>query len=342
MRSRKKWSTSASSAAVDRLTPTCCTVLTKTQIGKFLPFKNGSTCLQLRVGKNWADEPFVSSAPYPRIAFMKFRTNMVIVAATVLLGALPALGRPGHFEHIRAALISKAALCTSCHVAADSGDLNAYGQQLHDLDSETPLADRIAELEGEPTRATAAGTRPELNGQTDVDADGVANWVEILAKTNPSDGDDTPKEEAVDRIYNVVSCKVCHEAMNLPDKRGLAANPHNEFGGLLFKTFKLEKGEKRPKGADEVHQSAARTPILTRLAKVRKKKPKGSDASFWHQLRLLHAPGDSQDVPTSEELESFQADAKAQRKKATRDPNRGLSTKAHKLDGFLKEAKKLD
>ncbi|MFQ5490654.1 MAG: hypothetical protein ACE5GE_08025 [Phycisphaerae bacterium] len=258
------------------------------------------------------------------------------------MSASAAIAKPRHYEHLRAALLAKAAHCNTCHTGNDGPGLNAYGQALADVGDAQPLADRIAKLEGKPTKDSSDGTRPKLDAQTDVDEDGVANWVEILAGTSPADADSTPDEQAVDRVYATVSCKTCHRALNLDGKRGLEGNPHNELGALLRKTFKLARGKPRPKNKEDRAEAAQQTPILARFMKIRSKKPKGVDASYWQQLRMLHHPTDESDLPDTEELEIFKAQAKAQKRRSTRDPTLGLNCKAHKLDGFLKDAKKLD
>lgn len=270
---------------------------------------------------------------------MKIKSYLSIGVVWLLVSASAAVAVPRHYEHLRAALIGKSARCNTCHTDDDGGGLNAYGQKLTDLGDNQPLADRIAKLEGKPKRD---GKRPKLNDESDVDSDGVANWIEIVTGFSPADPESKPEEEQIDHVYQTISCKVCHESINSNGKKGLAGNPHNALGKLLAKAFKVAKGEPRPKTKEERAQAARQTPILARFTKVRSKKPKGADASYWQQIRLLHRPTDDSDLPDSQELETFKAQAKAQKRRSTRDPAMGLNCKAHKYDGFLVELKKLE
>jgi len=244
-----------------------------------------------------------------------------------------------HFARVRVLLMSKAVRCTSCHADSKGTSLNAYGERLTALSHDDPLADRMAALETESSVKADADPRRQARENRDVDRDGVANWIEILANSNPADAKDTPNAETARRIERVISCKLCHRATNLPGE-GLEANPHNELGALLAKTFVRRRGRRTPKGAEQVRAAAERIPILTRLSMIRKKHPKRSRATYWEKIRLLHAPADPHDTPSRVALRAFRKDAARQRRRKTRDAGRGLTSKAHGPDGFLLDADK--
>lgn len=250
-------------------------------------------------------------------------------------------GKERHFEQLRVVLISRAARCNSCHTSADGQDLNAYGQRLHALSQDDSLADRIASLEAGPRVGDSEAKRVQKQKDQDVDQDGVPNWVEILARTNPADSEDRPKAKKVRRIERIVGCNICHEATNLPGEDGLAANPHNEFGDLLAKTYDLPR-QSKPKTEEALRLAAERTPILKRLVKTKKKRPRKSKATYWQKIRLLHNPNDPEDNPKTKTLKRFKKQAAAQRSKRKRDPTRGLACEAHPSSGFLLDAEALD
>ena len=270
------------------------------------------------------------------------RIQRIALGIGLLVAAGVAPAKPKHFQHVRAALVAKAARCTSCHTEQEGASLNLYGEQLQAIGDDMTLADRIDRLESLPLPRTQPGQPPEFSVKADADQDGVLNWVEILAGTSPADPENKPDAERAAKIATVVSCNICHLQTGIPGKRGLEGNPHNELGRLLLKTFVVPKGDARPRSADDRQLAAMRTPILARLAKIKRKKPKASEAGYWERLRLLHAPTDPADEVSSEALEAFKAQAKTQKKKSTRDPTLGLDCKAHKLDGFLVDIKKLD
>lgn len=270
------------------------------------------------------------------------RKSPVLVVVALAFAVPPRAGaKEKHFEQVRAYLISKAARCTSCHVGAQSGELNAYGQRISALPNDDPLADRIAAIESEPSAAAGDDERREAEKNRDVDGDGVLNWIEVLADTNPADAKDKPAPETALRIETVISCKLCHRATNLPGE-GLAANPHNELGDLLSKTYVKRSRAANPRSPDEARAAAERVPILTRLSMIRKKRPKKSRATYWHKIRLIHGPADSDDNPSREELQSFLKLVKRQKSRGKRDPNLGLDADAHKPDGFFLDAAQLD
>ncbi len=269
------------------------------------------------------------------------KSFVLVVIAFVFAFPSRARAKEKHFEQVRAFLISKTARCTSCHIEAQSGKLNAYGERIAGLPHDDPLADRIAALESEPSGMADEQERRRAEKNRDVDGDGVLNWIEILAETNPADKDDKPAVDRVKHIEAVISCKLCHRATNLPGE-GLAANPHNEFGELLSTTYVKRSGRKNPRGPDAERAAAERTQILTRLSLVRKNRPKKSKATYWQKIRLLHGPADPDDNPSREELRSFKKQIKRQKGRSKRDPNLGLSADAHKPDGFFLDAAKLD
>ncbi len=256
------------------------------------------------------------------------------------LGGAAVCGKERHLEKVRALLIAKAARCTSCHADAAGAALNAYGQRLAERTPSKPLADRIATLESDRGPDPSGTSDAAEDDAEDVDNDGVANWIEILASANPADPTDTPDAATARRIEAVVSCKICHRQVNLPGG-GLKSNPHNVHGALLARTLLRVRGRRAPRGKDAIREAAEAISIVTRLALIRTKKPRGSRATYWEKLRLLHAPADASDKPDPKALAAFRKVVMRQKRKSTRDATLGLDTEAHPLDGFLAPGKDL-
>lgn len=256
-------------------------------------------------------------------------TGMMVIASNTV----PAAAKERHYEQVRVLLISRMASCVSCHTTAAGTKLNLYGERIAAQPKGT-MADRIARLERD-----AKGGRKQNGDETgpsdrDVDNDGVPNWVEILARKSPANAKEKPDAETAERIRSVVSCHICHKATGLTGQ-GLAANPHNELGELLARAAGGAKGAAKPKDDREVRKAAERMTILSRLAQVRTKKPKGSAATYWQRLRMLHAPADAKDKVTAEEMKKLKKENAAIKREKKKTPKRGLDCKAHGLDGFL-------
>ena len=266
------------------------------------------------------------------------------VAATwlvvIILCSGAARGKERHLEQVRALLVSRTARCTSCHTDADGKTLNAYGDRLAESTAGRSLADRIVALDKEPPLNATEATEAKALADQDIDGDGVANWIEIIAETSPADADDKPGPKTAERIEAVVSCKLCHTKTNLPGE-GLEAAPHNLLGKLLARTFVRQKGKRSPRGKEAIREAAERTPILARLAEIRRKRPRGSKATYWERIRLLCPPADLNESPKLKPLTAFRKLAGRQKRKRTRDPNLGLDCKAHQANGFLADAKRL-
>ncbi|HKQ47682.1 MAG TPA: hypothetical protein VJZ71_06415 [Phycisphaerae bacterium] len=257
-----------------------------------------------------------------------------------LVQVMPASAKERHYEQVRVLLISRMASCVSCHTTAAGNKLNTYGERIAAQPKSMPLADRIARLERD-----AKGGRKQNGDETaaddrDVDGDGVPNWVEILARKSPANAKDKPDAETAERIQSVVSCNICHKDGGPGEGRG--RKPHNEFGELLAKTGRGAKGAPKAKDDREARKSAERVSILARLLQVRTKKPKGSAATFWQRLRLLHAPADAIDKVTPEEVKKLKKEIAAIKREKKKTPKRGLDCKAHRNDGFLLDGEGLE
>lgn len=242
--------------------------------------------------------------------------------------------------------MSRAARCATCHVSNDAAawngpGLNLYGQRLGELAPDDALADRMAAMERGPSASDSGDERKRKQQDQDIDGDGVPNWIEVLALANPGDAKDVPKQNRIERVRRVVSCNICHDQTNLPGKQGLDANPHNAFGELLSETT-TEKKAKPDTSVEDRRRMAERIPILTRIASIKRKKPKGSKATYWEKLRLMRLPADKEDNPSPEGLKKFRKRAASQRSARKRDPTRGMVDPAHNNEGFLQDAEKLD
>lgn len=266
----------------------------------------------------------------------------------VVLLSAPAAAKERHLEQLRVLLMVRAAKCVTCHESPDGKKLNLYGQRLAILPIALTWSDRIAALESDKPRDRSKDRvlppgmvdESATNSDQDVDGDGVPNWVEILAGTNPGKKNDFPGKKETSHITEVVSCKICHTATGLPGD-GLKANPHNELGMLLARTIPKRHASK-PNSDAAIHLAAERTSILKRFELIKAKRPKRSRATFWEKIRLIHAPADADDNPKQDELQLFRKTCRAQKRRKTRDVSLGFENSRHKLDGFLLDAKSLD
>lgn len=273
-------------------------------------------------------------------------------------GALPemAQAKERYLEQVRTTLMLRASRCVTCHIKLDPAlwedeGLNYYGQRLKSVEGgSSSLADRMLLLDRLPnddddqnktvSRPPVGEDGEQLGPDLDVDADGVPNWVEILAESNPGDKKDRPSDKRIERVQQVVSCKICHTANHVPGAIGRAANPHNELGELLALTDDPDDIKKRVT-ADERRSAAERVPILKRIAINKRKRPDGDRATYWERLRLMYLPIDKEKETSKKRLMSLRKQIIAQKSKRRRDPSLGVPKEGHEL-GFVEDAKGLD
>jgi len=264
----------------------------------------------------------------------------IAAAAGFGLFATPAWAKEKHLEQVRVLLMAEAAKCTTCHTAVSGKELNLYGKQLADLGRSESMADRMLKLEADPPVEAKGEAKKKALAAHDADGDGVPNWVEILAGTNPGDPNQAPVKQTVDKLEKVVSCTMCHVSVNGPGE-GLAANPHNELGKTLATTVVPKKGEKRPVGTEAIREAAERVPILQRLVKIKNRKPRKGNATYWERLLLRVPPADESVQPDAKELAELKRRQAKEKHKSVKQEDKGLAHKAHPLDGFLLDAKSL-
>lgn len=271
-----------------------------------------------------------------------FRRPFFLSCVVIALAGSIVHAKEKHLEQLRVLLIADAAKCISCHEQPDGKTLNDYGKALAALGEKETLSDRILRLEADPPLEAKPAERKRIEKNHDLDDDGVPNWIEILAGTNPAKKDSTPLSMNVERIKSAVSCTACHVSVNGPGE-GLAANPHNELGKRLAATFSVKKSgrEQRPVGKEAIAEAAERTPILERLAMIKSLKPKGGRATYWERLLLRYPTVDAKKEPAARDLAELRREQARRRQKSLREKDRGLAAKAHPLDGFLLDAKGL-
>ncbi|MCK6484416.1 MAG: hypothetical protein HUU22_01825 [Phycisphaerae bacterium] len=268
---------------------------------------------------------------------------IVFSACAASMGAADnAIAKPEHLERVRVLLMTQKAMCVSCHTAADSPDLNPYGRALADLGNDEPLSERMLSLAKLPRQQRGQEDSAANDPQQDIDKDGIPNWVEVLAGTNPGDKASAPDTETRDKIESIISCKICHVETNAPGQTDQQRNPHNELGKLLAKTndpagsraprersARGERGERGPRSGSES------TPILKRIKLAAMKPGRSGKAGYWEKLLLLCAPADAAEPP-AEDVKQLRRFIRNQKSKKTRDETRGMGP--HKPDGFLKDA----
>ncbi len=226
-----------------------------------------------------------------------------VLAIAALLGSAPAAAKEGHLEDMKLALIETRIRCATCHPDAEGRELTAYGRVIADLGKATSIPDRVREQERRPTDATLKLDAEGERRRTDVDGDGVLNWVEILSGTDPSDaadpGNGEKKAETATmraRVEAVVSCALCHVE---PDVKPVGADkaPHNPLGEALAGLTSSRPGG-RP--AD-----AAPPPIMTRFKSVENHDTDKDKARNWLEIATFHSPTDAADTPSDEELKAI-------------------------------------
>jgi len=271
-----------------------------------------------------------------------------LVVAQFLLVSESAQAKPEHFQQVRAVLMSRVARCTTCHTSDDGSELNAYGQAIAQQPGDgigmklMRFEEKARQQRSDAAGNDESGDAARKTALADIDGDGVPNWIEVLGNANPADANDRPALEWQQRIEGAVGCNICHSAVGIPGQRGLAANPHHAYGKLLSHTFVTEKGRPRPKGREAQLEAAGRTPILQRMNKARGRKPRGSAATYWQKLRLMHDLNKADDEPTKEDVQEFKQRARRQRSAKQRDPHLGWNCDAHPIDAFLKDARRLE
>ncbi len=260
-----------------------------------------------------------------------------LIPAIVLCAPSIAWAKLEHYERVRVLLMQEKARCTSCHVTPQASSLNNYGDALAKLGKAEPLAERMRLLDQEPRDSDSPAQRDKSRRLQDVDGDGVANWIELIAGANPGDAKDKPTAESRERVQRVVACGMCHTGTNLPGSTPLESNPHNELGRLLARTIEPKDAARIGKDSSALREAAEIVPILRRF-RLTAMKPTGSGKpNAWDKLVLLYSPGDASATPTKAEMTDLR-ERRANRKNIKkRDPNDGMGP--HKPDGFLKDAK---
>lgn len=211
-------------------------------------------------------------------------------------GAGIASAVPPHFEKLKFELIGQHINCTHCHVAEDSAELTAYGRAIGELDLNRSVPQRVRDLERSPKKPG-----DDVAPTADVDGDGIQNWVEILAGLNPSEKDESGDQ--TERIISVVSCHLCHTAVNEPGATQAERAPHNQFGAALADQ---NRGQ-RDQGRD------GRLDILDRLKRVKSRDSDDDSVRNWDEIVLFYSAGDKNDVPSEEDVESIAKERKRRR-----------------------------
>ena len=223
----------------------------------------------------------------------------VLATGAALLVTQPVTGKPIHFEDLKFTLLEENIRCTDCHGAAGQADLTPYGKKIAELGPERSIQERLREMEATPSLQATEDQLEREAPRIDVDGDGIPNWVEILAGTNPSEpGGLTDHQE---RIQRVVACTLCHLSVtafgSTPEERA----PHNEFGAALAKLA-------RQKSTDE------NQPILPRLERHRAKDTDRDKARDWDEITIFHHPAGADDTPAAEAIKAYKEMQRQRRK----------------------------
>jgi hypothetical protein len=152
----------------------------------------------------------------------------------------------------------------------------------------------------------------------DVDGDGVANWVEILAGTNPSSPDESVATH--ERIQRVISCNVCHTSVSQYAAPGEDRAPHNAFGDALEELGDqggARRGARRGRGREQnrgADRDGPSEPIEPRLKRLKGRDTDRDKVKNWDEISVFHHPADPDDTPDEASVAAARERLRARRK----------------------------
>jgi hypothetical protein len=250
----------------------------------------------------WEEASMSTRSGFKRIAPRNTGGLCGLASVVLTLAAGSAAAKEGHLEDMKLALVETRITCATCHPDPEGRTLTDYGRRIADLGAATSVQERVKEMERRPTEATLKLDAEGERRRTDIDGDGVLNWVEILAGSDPSNAEDPPNRGKSPeftalrtKIETVVSCALCHVDAEVKPI-GADKAPHNPLGEALAKLAAPKPGV-RP--AD-----AAPPPVMTRFKSLENVDTDKDKARNWHEIVTFHSPTDAADTPTDEELKA--------------------------------------
>ncbi len=244
----------------------------------------------------------------------RWRTSVLPVAASCLV-VTAAAAKETHFEEVKFRLVSEHIRCTHCHAGREDPELTAYGRKISDLGKDKTVQERVKELEAEVAVTASEEEREAAKAHTDVDADGVANWIEILTGRDPSAAEDSQQPAAgfptVERVTTFVQCTICHIRVDAVAGPGKSRAPHNPFGKTLTE---FDAKGKRLRGRAIEKADAEDVDFAQRLDVIAKEDADLDSAFNWDEISSLHSPFDKTDRPTLAETKALRQNQADRRK----------------------------
>jgi hypothetical protein len=246
---------------------------------------------------------------------MNHRRTRALIAAVWCVVACAAAAKETHFEEVKFRLVSEQIRCTHCHVGRDDLELTVYGRKIAELGKDKTVQDRVREMEAEVAVTASDQERDEAKSRTDVDADGVANWIEMLSGRDPSAADETSPPvdgfPTVERVSTFVQCTICHIRVDAVAGPGKSRAPHNAFGKTLTE---FDARGKRLRGKAIEKADAEDVDFAQRLDVIAKEDADLDSATNWDEISTLHSPFDKSDRPNSDETKAMRQDQADRRK----------------------------
>lgn len=230
-----------------------------------------------------------------------FRTAMILF----LLSAV-SVAKPIHFEDLKFELITQNIRCTDCHTDTEDPALTPYGQHIADEGSDQSIQARVRTFEESLSLTASDDEKKEAADRIDIDSDGITNWIELLANTNPSVADERNKMH--DRIERVISCKLCHVSVAAFPQPGRERAPHNAFGDSLKDDDSKRAKRRRRKSIN------ADDDILARLKQSRRTDSDKDRIKDWDEITTFHHPADKDDTPDRDLVKQFKKHLKTHKK----------------------------
>ncbi len=234
---------------------------------------------------------------------MSRTTGIGLIALIVLIApwmvSQSVFAKPIHFESLKFELITQNIRCTDCHTDSAGPTLTTYGQHIADEGDDESIQARVRAFEGSPSLTASDEQKQQSSDRIDIDGDGIANWIEILASTSPSAGND--RNDTHSRIERVITCKLCHESVAAFPQPGRERAPHNAFGESL-KNHDSGKSDRQNRGSGKARRRRKKSSdtgddILIRLKKSRRTDADKDRVKDWDEITTFHHPADKTDTP---------------------------------------------
>mgnify|MGYP002623643661 CR=1 FL=1 len=253
---------------------------------------------------------------------MRILLFLPVLAALIVVEAADA--KPAYYQRVKLRLLMENVRCQHCHVTSDSDALNDYGKMISGVKKkDAAFFERWLEAEREPSALDDEKEVKEAERRLDVDGDGVQNWIEILAGSDPANAEVKPDPAGSrsappisERIAELISCKLCHIRTDAPAGPGRSRAPHNLFGIELAK-LNEEDPTSDSKARTGGWNRAADQPadILLRLESIGRHDADRDRISNWDEIRLFHHPGDRKDRPNRMAVNTLRAAERSGRPK---------------------------